>query len=572
MQQILVKCEGHEVSHNPPRNAPPPFNIPGLRHNGRFMHKDAVDGGATASPFVINITWDASVAAAPPAFKTTVTNAVTYLQTNFVTPATINITIGWGSINGTLLGGGMLGESMYYLNTVTYAQIINALKVKASTSTDTQVIASLPGTDPIGHQYWVTSAQAKALGLSTSTGTDGWVGFSSAVAWTFDNTAGVAPGTYDLMGTVLHEITEVLGRGRFSTVNSAPAFFILDLLAFTAPNARTTVRGGYFSVDNGSTPLANFNRVNSGDTGDWDSSTANDSFDAFSNGGVVNAFSTADLTVMDAIGYIPAGGISPPPPPPPLIVAPTGVLITPMIALMAAVQGNGVLNAATPLLTVSQVDGTGTSYSYVLGGPDASFFTIAGPTISTANQIPGGRLYMISVTAVDTVNNLSSPTIPFNIVIGTANNDAFSLISMSGRSNTRTLTFGLQGSDIIDGSQMIGSLWFVGGSSGDTLTGGNKNINTYIFVATSESTAAFPDTITNFNIRKDKISLGALGNLTYHGRAQSILPPMSVSWNIVNRNTVVYVNYSNIFDSPNSSAVMKIILRGSMQLTNSNFI
>ena len=56
----------------------------------------------------------------------------------------------------------------------------------------------------------------------------------------------------------------------------------------------------YFSVNGGTTNLDNFNTSPNGGSRDWASSAGNGSF---SNPGVVNAVSQADLREMHALGY-----------------------------------------------------------------------------------------------------------------------------------------------------------------------------------------------------------------------------------------------------------------------------
>ena len=70
---------------------------------------------ATASPFVINISWDASVSSAPVGFTAGVTSAVQYLESQFTDAVTVNINIGYGEVNGAALGSGTLGSSQSML-------------------------------------------------------------------------------------------------------------------------------------------------------------------------------------------------------------------------------------------------------------------------------------------------------------------------------------------------------------------------------------------------------------------------------------------------------------------------
>jgi hypothetical protein len=70
----------------------------------------ATSGGSQGSGLIINVTYDASVANAPAAFKTDVAAAVQYFESEFTNPDTININVGYGEVDGQSLGSGALGE------------------------------------------------------------------------------------------------------------------------------------------------------------------------------------------------------------------------------------------------------------------------------------------------------------------------------------------------------------------------------------------------------------------------------------------------------------------------------
>ena len=101
----------------------------------------------------------------------------------------------------------------------------------------------------------------------------------------------------------------------------------MDLYRYSAPGVRDTTTGGagstaYFSLDNGTTNLGTWNnQPSNGDLGDWypqgPASGGNDAFNDYSNPGVINAMSSADITLMEAIGWTTTVTTPPPPPPPP---------------------------------------------------------------------------------------------------------------------------------------------------------------------------------------------------------------------------------------------------------------
>ena len=268
---------------------------------------------ASPTPFTIDINWDSSVSSAPAGFTSDVLAAVQYLETQFVNPVTITIDVGYNEIDGSGLSSGDIGESMTYMSSVSYSRLAGAVTAHATTATDASVVAFLPATSPVsGANYWVTAAQSKALGLTASnTSLDGYVGFGASSEFTYGDTATsgtVAPGTYDFFGTVVHEITEVMGRQMLTgkTLGSDPnSYDLLDLLHYSAPGTHdfSASTAGYFSADGGVINQGQFNTVSGGDPGDWASSVTNDSFDAYANSGVINAVTANDLTEMNVLGY-----------------------------------------------------------------------------------------------------------------------------------------------------------------------------------------------------------------------------------------------------------------------------
>jgi hypothetical protein len=114
----------------------------------------------------------------------------------------------------------------------------------------------------------VTAAQAKALGLSSGSSLDGYVGFSSAAnTFAYNNSNGVPAGQYDFMGTVAHEISEVLGRETMDGQSFAGtvAYTPMDLFHYSAAGTRdfSGTQAGYLSANGGTTKLVDLN-TNSG--------------------------------------------------------------------------------------------------------------------------------------------------------------------------------------------------------------------------------------------------------------------------------------------------------------------
>jgi len=273
----------------------------------RDIQNAAVPGaGGMANGFHIHVTYAASVNGAPAEFKTAVAAAVHFLQNHFSDPITINVKVAYKSI-------GSLGQSLTSFTSYTYSQIKTALQADDTTADDSTAVASLPAHDPIGgnHLYFVSTGEAKALGLlGASNALDGTVTFdNTANLFDYDKSDGITAGKYDFFAVVVHEITEVMGRELMVGSGNPHGYSPLDLFHYSAPGTRSFAGShrGYFSIDGGNTNLKNFNTDPNGDFGDWANNAGNDSFRAFSNSGVVNRVSPADLTEMDVLGYDRSG-------------------------------------------------------------------------------------------------------------------------------------------------------------------------------------------------------------------------------------------------------------------------
>jgi len=275
----------------------------------------------TTGGFQIKLIWDSSVTSAPSGFMQAVIDAAQYYASQFSNNEIVNINVGYGEIAGGKMSAGALGESE------SYGYLTNYATVTADLAKDGFTFGAL--NEPTNSQFFVTSAEAKTLGLvnAHATALDGYIGFGtlSGTGYSWNLTATTAGKQFDLQSVALHEISEVLGRIGMegASVNNHATYTPLDLFNF-APQPATpgtlalSPSSGYFSNDNGNTNLGWFNNnaANGGDIADWASYTSpsqagtqglptgsQDAFDAFAYPGSNGAISTSDLQEMAALGY-----------------------------------------------------------------------------------------------------------------------------------------------------------------------------------------------------------------------------------------------------------------------------
>src|SRR5262245_3396930 len=238
-----------------------------------------------------NVAYDSTITSQSQAFQsmfqTAVNAVIAYFEHAFTNNVTVDITFGWSN-----LGGGAAQNGFFY-NTYTYSQIETALISSQTSLDDITAYTTLPVNDPSGngHLYALTTAQARALGLSASPPPgqpDDHVILNSALTWTFDPNHRAVVGAYDALGAMAHEITEgVFGRiaslGQPAAIG-AGIYSPLDLFRYSSPAVRDfdPNHDDFFSID-GSHLLTQFNDWANGnsqpaDLGDWFPTVQGDAF------------------------------------------------------------------------------------------------------------------------------------------------------------------------------------------------------------------------------------------------------------------------------------------------------
>jgi glycosyltransferase involved in cell wall biosynthesis len=286
----------------------------------------AVPSGSDATPppvtltignaggFVINVTFDSSVTSQPNAttIEAAFNDAISYFTGTFANNVTDNITVHWGSSS---LGS----SSTEIFEGFTYSQVRSAFLGLGNQSAN-QLLAygALPTGDPLPNgpnEYDMSTAEAKALGLGSFSGTDGTVSFSSGVSYTFDPNNRAVAGEFDFIGVAEHEISEVLGRiANVGDAGLSGGYMPIDLFRWSGAGTRQTSATGtpsYFSINSGITDLKDWNNHsgtglnNGGDLGDWlnTSPYTADAFNDSAASGIANPVTSVDTELLNILGY-----------------------------------------------------------------------------------------------------------------------------------------------------------------------------------------------------------------------------------------------------------------------------
>lgn len=237
---------------------------------------------------------------------------------------------------------------------------------------------------------------------------------------------------------------------------------------------------------------------------------------------------------------------------------------------------NGQSNPVPEIIIQSYDDTTGVSGDFyagkgnviesntIVGGPNSTYGVAERNEDGTdANAVVGNTIS--GTTKGSTLlygdGSYVSAQVPLHEITGTAGNDTLVGTAVAD------LIVGGAGKDTLSGAG--GADVIVGGAGSDKLTGGD-GADTFRFDAVTDSyrssTTSFTDLITDFNVKEDKIDLGALG---FSGLGNGTNGTLSVVYNSSNDRT-----YIKSLDADASGNRFELALAGNLvsSLTADNFV
>lgn len=269
--------------------------------------------------------------------------AADYWEARLTDSVQVYIDIGFQS-----LAPGVLGQAGSQQEVFSAVSVFAALAADSSTSYDALAVGNLPTLSGLGGLSFLTqtnteggslvvsldsndsgnnthlalnTANAKALGLYSSTGPDASITFSSLFSWDFDSSNGVGAGLQDFVGVAIHEMGHALGfMSGVDTVEYAvdadldldpyAVLNSLDIYRYSANGTLNHAIGGtpYFSLDGGATNLGYFSTGSAHGDGSqashWKDNLNLGIMDPTANpAGQVNTPSELDKIALDVIGW-----------------------------------------------------------------------------------------------------------------------------------------------------------------------------------------------------------------------------------------------------------------------------
>jgi hypothetical protein len=235
--------------------------------------------------------------------------AVNILNSTFTNNISLTFNVGFGSFKGKPMAptdGGFGDVNIQTAVGLPYSQL------RANLLTFGQPgffnAANLPAGDSINgiSDFWVSSSVAAAFGLAAPNrppdAPDGFIGI---------NNIAFAPGAQRIVA-FLHEFGHAMGRvpNNFDADPEGVISSELDLVRFVSPGNRLfdgdpPVQAAYFSLDGGAKKVADWDTISPSDFLSPLSSnlTPNDPFNNRGFGGDLAKLTTADLQLMEALGF-----------------------------------------------------------------------------------------------------------------------------------------------------------------------------------------------------------------------------------------------------------------------------
>ncbi len=299
----------------------------------------------TANALTFNITFLATTSAQD---QQAFLDAAARWSNLFTDNVTINLTLGTAA-----LGSGILAQAGSTRATYSYTDFRAALAADATSATDAQALTSLPNAASFGvlinrtsdnpngansatpfvdltgantTTVRLTTANAKALGLTVTATNDASITFGTGFTYDYDPSNGTTAGSYDLVGLATHEIGHALGFvSGVDTLVANPSGFSsdaftyvnsLDLFRYSALSTTSGVidftadtRVKYFSLDKGITVGPGFSTGSNASFGDgrqashWKDNLGIGIMDPTAGTGETLSISANDTTAFDAIGW-----------------------------------------------------------------------------------------------------------------------------------------------------------------------------------------------------------------------------------------------------------------------------
>jgi hypothetical protein len=247
-------------------------------------------------------------------FQASVNTALSFYSTNFQSPNAVTVNVEFHA------GNTGLGTTASYNNSILYQDYRNALATTGTSAIDAIALSSLPNTasNPVSSSTTISTSLPllRALGFSEGNLAVPWDASVTlnTTLMTLDRSGPMIPGSYDLLQVTYHELNEVLGfTSALNGVSNSPVTVPTgdiqtgDLFRYQASGVRSFTsdpnEAAYFSIDNGTTVLANFNTTDGGDRQDFNSLPNPSVQDAYSTPDIQLDNGIPELTALDVIGY-----------------------------------------------------------------------------------------------------------------------------------------------------------------------------------------------------------------------------------------------------------------------------